>query len=419
MSPSRSSPFSQTWPLLPTALATLLLTVSLSGCSLTGTLEECTRASSYDGPAVRSVPDSVWERRFSRPIDGPLDPELTHRLDAVVDELLDPYPALSVAMALPGEGTWTAVRGFALTQPETAVLPESRFQVGSITKPFTAAVVLELVDEGKLALDATADTWFPSVPKANLITVRHLLEHRSGLVSFNALPGGRDLGDGYRSPQELVTITAGYDLQFCPGSRWAYSNTGYVMLGQIVEAIEGQPFADVLDERILQPLGLNQTAMRTPSDDGSTVVSGHAGGIPVQMQTSYATPYAAGALVSTAPDLVRFWHAFLNGQVLPQATVQQAFRDLYPMQPFIPAPSGVESFYGQGVQFTDATAVGPGLMLEHSGGAPGFNAVVAYLVEDDAFVAIAVNDKDVPAVAGLWQMVQVLREYRADRQATP
>jgi D-alanyl-D-alanine carboxypeptidase len=184
------------------------------------------------------------------------------------------------------------------------------------------------------------------------------------------------------------------------------------MLGQIVEAVEGQPFADVLETRILKPLRLDQTRMRTPGDDGSKVVSGHASGTPVQMQTNYATLYAAGALVSTGPDLVRFWHAFLGGQVLPQATVQQAFQDLYPMQPFIPMPAGVESFYGQGVQLTDATAVGPGLMLEHSGGVTGFNAVVAYLVEDDAFVAIAVNDKDVPAVAGLWRFVQALRAER-------
>lgn len=398
-------------------LCVLLLATTVSACSSTGpAAPSCSSRQSYEGPPRRSVPDVVWERDFSRPINSTLNPDLTERLDATLDSLLAYYPAVSAAVAVPGRGTWTATRGVARADTRTAAPDTALFQVASVGKAFTAAVALQLVEEGRLSLSAPVAQWFPGVPNADLITVADLLWHTSGLVSFNALPDGRTLGAAYRSPEKLVEIASAYDPQFCPGAAWSYTNTGYVMLGRIVEAVEGRPFGDVLRARVLGPLQLSHTVMREPGVEVPAVVSGHVGGVPVSEPSgSYATPYTAGALASTAADLVRFWHALLSGEVLSPNTVRASFEAMYPMQPLFPAPPGTEMFYGRGVQLTDASGGedGPGLMLEHSGGVTGFNAVVAYLVEDDAYVAVAVNDKDVSAAAGLWKLVQALRAHRA------
>ena len=399
----------------PRAFVLSLLVAALGACSSTNPAAlDCPGAVPYDGPPRRSAPASVWARDLSRPIDGAVAPALASRLGAAVDSLLAHYPAVSAAVALPGRGTWTATRGVARTDVQLPLPDTALFQVASIGKAFTAVVALQLAEEGRLSLEAPVARWFPDVPNAEAITVAHLLDHTSGLVSFNALPDGRDLGPAYRSPEELVEIAAAYEPPFCPGAAWAYTNTGYVMLGRIVEAVEGRPFGEVLDARVLEPLGLRHTTVRRPDVPLPGVVRGHAGGVPVADALDYATPYAAGALASTAGDLVRFWHGLLAGEVLPASAVRASFEGMYPMQPLFPAPPGTAMFYGRGVQLTDAPGgtEGPGLMLEHSGGIAGFNAIVAYLVEDDAFVAVAVNDQDVPAAAGLWTLVRALRAYR-------
>ena len=401
--------------LLRFALLTCATTVSLAGCSSTDPAV-CDGAAVYQGPPRRDAPAAMWERDFSRPIDGAIAPALASRLDAALDTLLAYYPAASVAVAIPGEGMWASSRGVADANAGEALPERPLFQVASIGKAFTAAIALQLVEEEELDLAASVARWFPDVPNAEHITVAQLLDHTSGLVSFNALPGGQSLGPGYRTPEELVGIAAGYDPLFCPGAYWSYTNTGYVMLGRIIERVEGRSLSEVLEARIFTPLGLDDTAMREPGRALDGVVRGHVGGVPLPEPVDYATPFAAGALASTAGDLVRFWHALLAGEVLPPETVRASFSGMYPMQPLFPAPPGTSMFYGRGVQLTEAPggADGPGLMLEHSGGIAGFNAVVAYLAEDDAYVAVAVNDKDVPAAAGLWTLVRTLRAGRAE-----
>lgn len=392
-----------------------LIVAAVSACSSTGTAtSNCTSRQPYQGPPKRSVPDFAWERDFSRSIDGKLDPDLTRRLNGSLDSLLAHYPAVSAAVALPDHGTWVATRGFVRAGTPATVDDASLFQIGSVGKAFTAAVVLQLIEEGQLSLDNPVDRWFPEVPNADLLTIADLLTHTSGLVSFNALPDKRKLSATYHPPDELVRIASSYDPYFCPGAAWSYTNTGYVMLGKIVEAIEGRPFHEVLATRVLVPLELNHTILRQPGDGVAAVVDGHESGKPIgAADDDYATPYTAGAFASTASDLVRFWHALLSGKVVSTSTMRASFEQMYPMQPLFPSPPGTETFYGRGVQLTDAPGGddGPGLMLEHSGGIFGFNAVVAYVVEDDAYVAVAVNDKNVPAMAGLWRLLQDVRAF--------
>ncbi|MEZ5317369.1 MAG: serine hydrolase domain-containing protein [Vicinamibacterales bacterium] len=362
----------------------------------------CSANARYSGPPQRAAPAAVWERDFARPVDGALPDRLVVALDRTLDGILARVPAASVAVAIPGQGVWSRTRGLARRDPPAPVVEGQRFQAASTTKTFTASVVLQLVQEGRLRLDETVDRWFPSVPNARVTTIDMLLRHQSGLVSFNALPS---LGPQYRTAAEVIALAAEQPPQFCPGTAWAYTNTGYAMLGVIVERIEGAPLHEVFARRLVGPLGLVDTVLRRPGD-GVAVVTGHASGRPVQVDDDYGTAWAAGGLATTAVDLVRFWHALLSGRVLPAPIVRAMFTAMSRM-----VPDG-QMFYGRGVQLYDVPG-GPGLMFGHSGGIAGFTSVTAYVAADDLYVAVLFNDKDVPAEAGLWALVRAVREYRA------
>lgn len=386
------------------------LQLSIVGIGLAQAQPVCTTSTAspvYAGPPMRSAPDAVWRKDFSRPIDGELPAELQKTLGDALDKMLPHVPAASVAVAIPGEGMWSATRGLANKATSTPVVADQAFQVASTGKTFTAAVVLQLVAEGKLKLGDTIDKWFPEAPNARLITIEQLLRHTNGLVSFNALSS---FGTAYRTPAEVIALGTAQPPQFCPGTNWSYTNTGYAMLGVIIEKTEGMPLSEVLTKRLLRPLSLTHTVMRKPGV-ALPVVSGHAGGRPVDAPDQYATPYAAGALASTASDLVHFWHALLAGQVLPAATLHRMFTDMPPM---LGPYAGSNAFYGMGVQLYDVPD-GPGLMLGHSGGIEGFTSIVAYVPADDVYIAVSFNEKNVAAEAGLWALLRAVRAYRVLR----
>ncbi|HMR79522.1 MAG TPA: serine hydrolase domain-containing protein, partial [Polyangiaceae bacterium] len=351
-----------------------------------------------------SAPESVWPHAASLPVQGELPPELQAALSLALDEILSHVPAASVAVVIPGQGIWADTRGIASTATGAAAEPKQMFQAASITKAFVAALVLQLEVEGALSLKDSVEQWFPSAPNAKLITIEHLLRHRTGLASFNAL---ESLGPDYRSPQDSVGLAFEAGAQFCPGTQFAYSNTGYAMLGLILEAVEQKPLDQILAQRLFVPLGLKHTTLRRPGVPVPTV-NGHDLQKAVVVQDDYATAYAAGSIASTAEDIVRFWHALLAGELVPKQRVHDMFVNMSPMS------EARTSFYGLGVQLYDVSP-GPGLMLGHSGGMPGFTSVVAYVAADDVFIAVLVNEKSVPAEAGLMTLLGALRKHRGGR----
>lgn len=361
-------------------------------------LKPCVAAADYGGPPRRHVPAEVWQRDFTRRIDGSLPAEVVSALQNVATDFTRRAPAISVAVAIPGVGRWATTQGVAETGHTTPLPSNARFQVASTTKTLTAVTILQLEAEGKLRTSWSVAPWFDEVPNAKITTLEHLLRHTSGLASYNAL-GSWTLA--YRQPRTAIAMAAAESVRFCPGANFAYSNTGYTMLGVIIEEIEKRPLREVFQERFGRPLGLTHTSLRYP-DDGVSAVSGHMGGAPVDVPDHYATPFSAGGLASTAEDLVTFWHAFLSGQLVSAATVRTMFTDLSPMD------ASNQMFYGRGVQLYDIPQ-GPGLMLGHSGGITGFTSVVAYVAADDMYVSVVFNDQEIPAEAGLWALVRAVR----------
>lgn len=378
--------------------------VALAGCRPDPRDSACRRAVDYVGaPRLDLAPD-VLDGRQRGAIDGALAPALTERLEAALDEVLarSQAPAMSAAFAVPGAGLWTATRGLACTEPATPVSADAKFQACSIGKLVTATLVLRLVERGRLRLDEPIARWFPRSPGSSQITIDHLLTHTGGVYSFNSgSTFDHELAEAH-SPESLVATAAEHANLFCPGATWSYSNTGYVMLGLIVERCHDMALAEVIAAEIAGPLGLRGLVGQQAGVAVAGLVRGHKDRAPLPADTHYEAPHGAGSIAAGADDLVRLLHAVLSGRLVTAPTVTRMLADMAPM---FDDPS---LRYGRGMMFYEKVPGGPGRMVGHSGGALGARAIVAYLPAEPAFVAVMFNDER-PAEAGLWALVQAGR----------
>ena len=236
-------------------------------------------------------------------------------------------------------GVWRAASGFSNLANRTKMRTNVSFRVGSITKSFVATLILGLVADGRLSLDDTVERWLPGrVPNGNQITVRQLLNHTSGLFNYtddfaSFEPYLTDRGFVW-SPFELLAIALGHPPVFAPGAYWSYSNTGYIVLGLIVEAASGTSLNQLLRQRLFEPLGLSRTILPSAPTLPEPFTHGYIppplgelyGGTPgQQFDSTLISPswaWAAGALVSTADDIAAFYRLLLTGRVLAPPTLQ-------------------------------------------------------------------------------------------------
>jgi D-alanyl-D-alanine carboxypeptidase len=283
----------------------------------------------------------------------------------------------AVVLARQGNHTTLLASGYGNLKQKTRLRTSDRFRVGSITKTFVAALVLQLVGEGKLSLDDTVEQRLPgAIPNGEAITVRQLLNMTSGL--FDYLNDGDTTVDDkllagqltYRwSPHELIAISNKHKPRFAPGSAWEYCSTCYVLLGLIVEKRTGHPLAAELKRRIFVPAGLTATSFDTEPQIAGAYAHGYELlGKPPLTDVSILSPshgWAAGALVSNAHDLARFYRALYRGQLVSPALVKQ-------MQIAVPVVPGAKTFgYGEGLF---KRPMGCGTAFGHPGAIPGFLA---------------------------------------------
>lgn len=253
---------------------------------------------------------------------------------------------------------------------------DQRFRVGSVTKTFTATIVLKLVEEGALRLSSTLEDHVPGViPRGDEITIRQLLQHRSGLADVFAYPSWleRALRSPSTRPIDTLRFAGSKPLVFAPGSQGRYSNTNYIALGLVVEKVTGNSYAQELEQRILDPLGLDHTELpqtrRLPDlDDGGS---------------NPTVGWAAGAIVSNAHDLSRFYSALLSGRILSSAT-------LATMKKTIRLRGGVYSGgvvrMGLGIV---STALPCGRSWGHEGGVLDYGTFVSASEEGDRIAVVS------------------------------
>jgi len=226
-------------------------------------------------------------------------------------------------------------RGFGLADRELGVpnTPQMKFRIGSITKQFTAAAILQLQEAGKLQLDDPISKYYPEAPPAwSKVTLRHLLTHTSGIPSYTDLP---EFAQASRLPQttdSLIKLIRDKPLQFEPGKGFYYDNSGYLLLTYVIEKVSGEPYADYLQRRLFQPLGMNDTGY----DNTSQILPGRARGYERGLEdriwhnirpTDMTWPQGAGGLYSTVDDLLKWDQALSSGRVLKPESQKAMFAD--------------------------------------------------------------------------------------------
>jgi D-alanyl-D-alanine carboxypeptidase len=312
------------------------------------------------------------------------EPELQRALDRLVAAGV---PG-AVALVRDGNRTIRLASGYGNLKAKTPMLTGDRFRVGSVTKTFVATVVLQLVGEGKLRLTDTVERWLPGVvPNGRRITVRLLLNHMSGLFDYG---GDRKwLAAAYRdpmrdwTPRQIVAVATAHRPHFAPGAGWSYSNTNYVVLGLIVEAATKHALATELRRRIFTPLRLHDTSFPTKPRIAGRYAHGYF--LRPLEDVSDGSPsvvWAAGALVSTADDLSRFYRALLGGRLLSPELLRQMERTVTPAPGFS---------YGLGLQKLHGPC---GTFWGHSGGSPGYSVDALNSKDGRRQVVVLVNATD-------------------------
>lgn len=278
--------------------------------------------------AVAIHPFAASAQKAPAPVVAPA--LTTAQIDAAIGQYYKPSePGAIVLLVKDGKPVFRKAYGLADAAKGTPMTPDMQLRLGSITKQFTSTAILMLVDEGKIRLDDDITRFLPDYPtKGKRITVENLLNHTSGIVSYTSKKDfGAHLADD-------IPVTAMIDsfkndpLEFEPGSRHKYNNSGYFLLGAIIEKVSGQRYADFLEQRIFRPLGMNDTAYEGREHGKAIRAAGHSRGdkgFEPSTVISMTQPYAAGALVSTVDDLARWDAAVSAGRLLKPGTWQRAF----------------------------------------------------------------------------------------------
>ena len=310
------------------------------------------------------------------------------QIDALIS-LYHKYQQFNGAVLVADNGNVIYKKGFGLANMEWNIPndPNTKFRLGSITKQFTAALILQLVEQGKIKLDGKASDYLPDYRKDTgaRMTIHHLLSHTSGVPNYTAQPGF--FANVSRDPfkvDDFVKQYASGDLEFEPGAKFNYSNSGYFLLGDIVEKVTGKPYEQVLQEKIFDPLGMKNSGY----DHYGTILRNRATGY-VRTQKGYENapyldmtiPYAAGSLYSTVEDLFIWDQALYGDKILSAASKELMFKP------------NLEGYgYGFGIR---KASLGPKKLevpvVEHNGGINGFSTTIVRLVGDKRLIVLLDN----------------------------
>jgi CubicO group peptidase (beta-lactamase class C family) len=269
--------------------------------------------------------------------------------------------------------------GFANLEWDVPNSPTTKFRLGSITKQFTAASILLLEERGKLKVEDPVKKHMADAPAAwDKITIFHLLTHTSGIPSFTGFPDYASTEATPATPESLVARFRDKPLEFQPGEKWNYSNSGYVLLGYFIEKISGQSYSEFVQQNIFTPLGMKDSGY----DSNSAVIAHRAAGYapgangPVNAGFIHMTiPFSAGSLYSTTEDLLRWEQGLFGGKLLSPASLAK-----------MTTPFKQDYAFGLAVSANHGHKV-----IEHGGGIEGFNTQLAYYPEDKLVVAVLGN----------------------------
>jgi len=279
-----------------------------------------------------------------------------------------------------GKAIYRKAFGMADREWGVANTVNTKYRIGSVTKQFTAVCILQLAEQGKLSLDDKLSKYIPDYPKGDSITTHMLLNHTSGIQNYTNIPEFWPKAVLPLSHDSMIALFKNKPLNFSPGTKWDYSNSGYFLLGVIVEKASGKNFSSYLLENIINKSGLKNTGM----DQLDSVLAYRAKGYSKNRQhvwehamlISMEGPFSAGAMFSTVDDLYRWTKALHNNQVLSAASTQKML-----------TPYKENYGYGIGIDSLKTHK-----RVSHSGGIPGFTSYLSSFPDDDLSVAVISNN---------------------------
>lgn len=320
------------------------------------------------------------------------------QLDQLVGKYFE-YGKFNGSVLVSMDGVTFLNKGYGLANMEwnQANASDTKHRLGSVTKQFTAMLILQLAEKGMLDLDEPIATYLPDYPEktGKIITTHHLLTHSSGIPNYTALPGFiRDNSMDYFSPKDFLDFFKDLDLEFEPGTKFNYSNSGYFLLGYLLEELTEKRYEDLLVENIFKPLGMENTGY----DSHSAIISNRAVGYEKSGRSyvnarylDMSVPYAAGSMYSTTEDLAK-WDASLYTNQLLNST----YTDLF-LKPHQQTQEGF--YYGYGWGHGDlpiGTSADLAAVISHDGGINGFNTRITRIVKDKILIVMLNNTGAAP-----------------------
>lgn len=398
----------QRWPKHLLLVLALWLPVVLTACGSgtavpdAGTDLAATSApvpTSGTGPIPGTRTDPATTTSTPAPA-GLLSPKDLDAFDFVVEKKIDAVPLAGLTLAIRWGSEPPYIKGYGYADPATSTLAteDTVYQIASLTKQFTAAAIMQLVEQNELALDDPVVTFFPQAPDSwRDITVHHLLNHTSGLRDVDELP--REVGDSLSDPNSVDELIAAlYDapLWFTPGSQFKYGGTGYRLLAGIIEQVTGLTSEEYFQQHLLAPLGLDSTfACRGRYED---VAQGHQIVDRILMPVLSYDPspiVGSSGLCSTASDLIE-WQAALAGSLVVSPDSYKQMTTPTTLADGTPIP------YGYGLGLDDSA-------VAHGGSVPGFRSWTIHYPDED-LALVLLSNTDVPPSYSLDILAQVIAD---------
>lgn len=285
----------------------------------------------------------------------------------------------SVSIFKDGQEVYKNAFGFAVVEEELKPNPQTAYKIGSISKTFTAAIILQMVEEGKVSLSDKLYAFFPEIPNSRKITIEHLLRHQSGLYNFTSALDYLNWMENEKTRAEMIDLIKTYEVVFEPGSQSEYSNTNYVLLTYIAEILDEENYDKILAERITKPLELKRTFIT----ESLTETENHALSYHMMSEWEKATethptiPMGAGALSSTPTEMNVFLYKLFQGKIISKELLKQA--------------TEIKGNFGMGLfvlPFYDKVSYG------HTGGIDGFSTVFSYFPKEEVAISMVTNGMD-------------------------
>lgn len=315
-------------------------------------------------------------------------PSVEKQIDELIaSEYKSGEPGGAILIAKDNTVIYRKAFGMANLELDIAMKPEMVFEIGSVSKQFTAVSILMLAESGKLSLQDNITRFIPDYPVGGkTITVHHLLAHTSGIRSYTEMPEWTKLWRNDLTPQEMMAVFKDQPMDFAPGEEWRYNNSAYFILGYIIEKASGMSYANFLEEKIFRPLKMENSYYGSHSE----IIRNRASGYQFQGKflnaeyLSLTQPYAAGSIMSSIDDLLKWNEAIINDKLIKKESRMLAWT---------PAKlnNGKETGYGYGWAIDDVNGF---KSIEHSGGIFGYTSNGIWLPEAGIYVIMLTNRDD-------------------------